>query len=80
MVKGTVFYNPKDKEGKEIEKICNQKRNCSFTFMDATSKDISSYLYQDMRINTLPALYLYYRRSYKVFQGSEKIKSFLATI
>lgn len=80
MVTGTLFYNPKDKECKRIQKLLGNKRNFKLTLMDATSKDVSTHLYKDMRIDTLPALHLYHSNTYKVYQGCDQIKAFLSTI
>jgi len=80
MVRGTIFYNPKDKECKEIQKIVNRKSNCDFTFLDATSKNISSHLYRDMNAESLPILYFYHKNSYKIYEGCDRIKLFLSSI
>lgn len=80
MVTGTIFYNPKDKECKEIKRIVTRKSNCSFTFVDATSRTISSHLYRDMNVESLPFLYFQYKNSYKIYQGCNRIKLFLSRI
>lgn len=80
MVRGTIFYNPKDKDSKEIKRIVTNKSNCSFTFFDATSKNISSHLYRDMNAESLPILYFHHKNSYKIYEGCDRIKLFLSNI
>ena len=79
MVKGTLFYNPKDKQHIQIQKLLTDK-NLTVTLQDATSRQVSMFLYHDMTIDTLPALYLYHNSKYRLYQGFDKIKAALSKI
>jgi len=79
MVRTTLFYNPKNKEYRQIRELLVEK-SITFILQDATSKQVSMYLYQDMRIDTLPALYLYHNNRYRLYQGCDKIISALSKL
>ena len=79
MVKATLFYNPKNKEFIEIKKLLIEK-NLTFIVQDATSKEVSMHLYHDMRIDELPAVYLYHNNKYRLYQGRDRIISALSKI
>jgi len=80
MVRGMIIINPRDRACKDIQKLVNTKKNCHFTVLDGTSRNVSSFLYRDMRVDTLPALYFQHKNSYKIYQGCNRIKSFLSKI
>jgi len=71
-----LFYNPKDRACRLIQKKLKDN-NLQFHLLDATSKSISSNLYRDMRITTLPALYSLSNSRHKVYQGYHRIESFI---
>lgn len=79
MVKATLFCNPKNKECIEITNLLTEK-NLTFIMRDATSKEVSMHLYHDMRIDVLPAVYLYRNNKYTLYQGLERIIAALSKI
>ena len=74
----TFFYHPKDKNlDKKIYKLLD-KKGIDCELLDVTSNGISSYLYKDMRIKTLPAFYVFSKNEHKIYQGRDKIEALLS--
>jgi len=71
-----LYHNPKDHSCRIIQKKLEDNK-LRFHLVDATSKIISSHLYRDMRITTLPALYSLSNSGHKVYQGCHQIETFI---
>jgi len=73
----TLFYQKKNRELRKIERLIENK-NITCHFQDVTENGVASYLYHDMQITTLPALYLFANNKYRIFEGTGKIEAYLA--
>ena len=76
MKKSTLFYHPKNADCKKAEKLLNKKKY-DFDLSDVSANGTSSYLYKDMRISRLPALYVFSGNKYRVYEGLGKIEALL---
>lgn len=77
MKRCTLFYQKKNRELIKIEKLL-EKENIPCLLQDVTANGVASYLYHDMQITTLPALYLFANNKYKIFEGAGKIEAYLS--
>ncbi len=75
--KSMLFYNPGERSYRDIAKKLREK-HIEHELLDATSSGISPYLYRDLLITKLPALYTLSRHKYRVYEGRKKIEAYLA--
>lgn len=76
MKKSTLFYHPQNVDCKKAERLLS-KGNYEFDVLDVSANGVSSYLFKDMRISRLPALYVISGHKYKVYEGLDKIEALL---
>lgn len=74
MKKSTLFYHPQNDDCKKAKQLLREK-DFDFELLDVSANGISSYLFEDMRISLLPALYVFSRNKYRLYEGLEKIES-----
>ena len=72
-----LFSNPKDRRCKRIERLLH-RQSLDFDVIDATAERISAYLYKDMRITKLPALYMFSNNKHRIYEGCREIENFLS--
>ena len=77
MERCTLFYQRKSRELRKIERLL-EKKNVSCLLQDVTANGVASYLYKDMQITTLPALYLFANNKYQILEGAGKIETYLS--
>ncbi len=77
MERCTLFYQKRNNELRKIEKILDAKK-VGCLLQDVTVNGVASYLYKDMQITTLPALYLFSNNKYQIFEGAGKIETYLS--
>ena len=76
MKKSILFYHPRDVGCKKAERLLH-KNNYAFDLQDVTINGISSYLYEDMRIEKLPALFVISENNCRIYEGLDKIVDLL---
>ena len=76
MKKSTLFYHPRNAECKKAKQLLRQS-DFDFELLDVSENGISSYLFEDMRISTLPALYVFSRNRFRLYEGLDKIESLI---
>lgn len=76
MKKSTLFYHPRNDACKKAKQLLRQS-HFDFELLDVSENGISSYLFEDMRISTLPALYVFSRNTYKLYEGLDRIESLI---
>ena len=76
MKRSTLFYDPRNDDCKKAKQLLRRTR-FNFDLLDVTTNGISSYLFEDMRISTLPALYVFSKNKYKLYEGLDKIEALM---
>lgn len=77
MKKSTLFYHPQNVDCKKAQRLLHKKRY-DFELLDVSANGVSSYLFEDMRISRLPALYILSGNTYKIYEGLKKIEALLS--
>ena len=72
----TLFLHPQHADSKKVERLLH-RTNFDVHLSDVTSNGISSYIFKDLGISELPALCIFSEHHYKVYEGFEKIQSFV---
>lgn len=77
MNKSTLYYHPKNADCRKAQRFLHKKKY-DFEILDVSANGVSSYLFEDMRISKLPALYIVSENTYKIYEGLEKIEALLS--
>lgn len=76
MARYTLFYHPHHVDSKKAERLLHI-HNIKIRLSDVTTNGISSYIFKDMGISELPALCMFLRDKYEVYEGLEEIQAFV---
>ena len=74
--KSTLFYDPQNVDCRRAARLLH-KGLYKFDLLDISANGVSSYLFEDMRISKLPALYVVSAGTYKVYEGLDQIETLL---
>ena len=72
----TLFIHPRHAASKKAERLL-LKVNLDVHLSDVTSNGVSSYIFKDLGVSELPALYVFSGHNYRVYQGFSKIQDFV---
>jgi len=76
MARYILFYHPHHVDSKRAERLL-YRYNFKIHLSNVTTNGISSYIFKDMGISELPALCIFLRDKYKVYEGLEEIQDFV---
>ena len=77
MRKSTLFYHPDNVDCRKAQRLLH-KKNYDFELLDVSANGVSSYLFEDMRISVLPALYVFSKNKCEICEGLDKIETMIS--